>query len=289
MNSTISYTKDFVISKDGTKIGYRQLGNGPGLILVHGGMMAAQNLMQLGALLADQFTVYIPDRQGRGQSQRHNNFGLVAEGEDIQALVNKTKAENVYGLSAGAVVTLQTSIIEKGIKKICLHEPPILVDETRTDWITKYKESMNKKNYGKAFMSIVNGTDDPSSLFNILPTFLIAPLMNIAIKSEAKKKKENSDDVPLKPLIDAMFYDIKIIEDSAGIINKYKNTTADVLLIKGTKSQPYLRNTIDKLSAALPKAKFVELVGQGHTVSNNGEKPELVAAELKRFFMNNIH
>jgi len=286
MNSTISYTKDFVISKDGTKIGYRQLGKGPGLILVHGGMMAAQNLMQLGALLADQFTVYIPDRQGRGQSQRHNNFGLVSESEDIQALVNKTKAENIYGLSAGAVVTLQTGIIEKSIKKICLHEPPILVEETRTDWIAKYKEAMNKGNYGKAFMSIVKGTDDPSSLFNKLPSFIIVPLMNIAIKSESKKK--NSDDVPLKPLIDAMFYDIKIIEDSEGIINEYKNITADVLLIKGQKSQPYLRTTIDKLSTALPKAKCVDLAGQGHTVSNNGEKPALVAAELKRFFVNNV-
>ncbi|MBO9700079.1 MAG: alpha/beta hydrolase [Sporocytophaga sp.] len=282
MTSTVKYLKDFVISKDGTKIGYRQLGKGPGLILVHGGMMASQNLMKLGEFLADQFTIYIPDRQGRGLSQTHSNFGLMAESEDLQALVHKTKAENIYGLSAGGVVALQTSIIETSLKRIALHEPPILTNETKTDWIKKYEDAMNKGNFGKAFISIVKGTDDPSSLFNILPGFITAPLINIAMKYESKK---NIDDVPLKALIDAMKFDIKIVEDSEGLIEKYKDTTTDVLLIKGQKSQPYLRTIIDKLSVAIPKAKCVDLIGQGHTVSDNDSNPEIVANELRQFFM----
>ena len=286
MSSTIKYPYGFVTSKDGTKIGYRQFGKGAGLILVHGGMMASQNLMKLGELLADCFTIYIPDRQGRGLSQAHSNFGLMAESEDLQALVNKTKAENIYGLSAGAVIVLQTSIIEKSIKRIALHEPPILTNETKISWIKKYKDAMSKGNYGRAFISVVKGTDDPSSVFNILPGFITAPLMNIAIKNEAKKNKENGGKVTLKDLIKAMPYDIKVVEDSKGIIEKYEGTNTDILLIKGQKSQPYLRTTVDKLSIALPKAKCVELIGQGHTVSDNDGKPELVANELRQFFMN---
>ncbi|MGD0966538.1 MAG: hypothetical protein ABSA57_21950 [Candidatus Acidiferrales bacterium] len=42
------YNTGSVTSKDGTIIGYRQLGLGPGLILVHGGMQTSQNLMKLG-------------------------------------------------------------------------------------------------------------------------------------------------------------------------------------------------------------------------------------------------
>lgn len=285
MSPTIKYTKEFVLSKDGTRIGYRQFGKGPGLILVHGGMMASQNLMKLGALLADHFTLYIPDRQGRGLSEARSNFGLTAESEDLQALVNKTKAENIYGLSAGAVIALQTAITEKSIKRLAIHEPPILTDKTKTAWMEKYKAAMSKGNYGSAFISVVKETDDPSSLFNILPGFITAPLMNIAIKRQAGKNMENSD-VPLKALVAAMRYDIKIVEDSAGIIEKYQSTAIDVLLIKGQKSQSYLRATIDKLSAALPEAKCVELIGQGHTVSDNDGKPALVATALKRFFLN---
>jgi pimeloyl-ACP methyl ester carboxylesterase len=38
-----------VVSKDGTVIGYRQMGDGPGVILFHGGANASQSYSKLGA------------------------------------------------------------------------------------------------------------------------------------------------------------------------------------------------------------------------------------------------
>ena len=61
-----TYTTSSVTSRDGTTIGYRQLGNGPGIILLHGGASASQSYMKLGTLLSDAFTIYIPDRRGHG-------------------------------------------------------------------------------------------------------------------------------------------------------------------------------------------------------------------------------
>jgi pimeloyl-ACP methyl ester carboxylesterase len=81
-----TYTIGSVTSKDGTTIGYRQLGSGPGIILLHGAASASllhgaasasllhgaasasQHFMKLGVALSDAFTVYIPDRRGRGLS-----------------------------------------------------------------------------------------------------------------------------------------------------------------------------------------------------------------------------
>lgn len=280
----MEYTKDFVTSKDGTRIGYRQLGAGPGLILVHGGMMASQNLMKLGELLSDQFTVYIPDRRGRGLSLAHDKIGLLAESEDLLALADKTQAANIYGLSAGGVVAFQAGKLGKHIKRIALHEPPLLINETKTTWMKRYRESISKGNLGRAFMTIVNGTDDPSSFLNRLPGFIMAPLIGMALKRQAGKLLENEDDVTLEPLIRAMEYDITLIEESKGLLAHYGHTTIDFLLIKGTKSQPYLLKTIDKLNLMLPAATCVELSGQGHTVADNGGKPELVANVLKQFF-----
>ncbi|HLY30190.1 MAG TPA: alpha/beta hydrolase, partial [Ktedonobacterales bacterium] len=61
-----TYTTGFVTSKDGVTIGYRQLGHGPGVVLLHGAMETAQSHMQLATAMADAFTVYLPDRRGRG-------------------------------------------------------------------------------------------------------------------------------------------------------------------------------------------------------------------------------
>src|SRR5438067_5501090 len=80
--SRTPYTTDSVTS-DGATIGYRQIGSGPGLILLHGGMQASQHYMRLAAALADAFTVYVPDRRGRGLSGPHGDqYSIAKECED---------------------------------------------------------------------------------------------------------------------------------------------------------------------------------------------------------------
>src|SRR5215471_7108986 len=98
MTSSKKYTTGFVSSKDGTKIHYRQIGSGEGLVLVHGGMMYSNNFMLLAESLAHDFTVYIPDRCARGLSEIHKKYSLLAESEDIQAILNQTNTQYAFGL-----------------------------------------------------------------------------------------------------------------------------------------------------------------------------------------------
>lgn len=65
--------KGRVRSADGTTIGYRCGGSGPGLILVHGGMLASQHFTKLAAALSSDYTVHVPDRRGRGLSGPHGD------------------------------------------------------------------------------------------------------------------------------------------------------------------------------------------------------------------------
>ena len=91
-----------VTSKDGTTIGYRQLGHGPGIVLLHGAVASAHNHMQLAEALADAFTIYVPDRRGRGLSGPFgNDYSIQKEVEDMDALLTKTGAHNVFGVSSG--------------------------------------------------------------------------------------------------------------------------------------------------------------------------------------------
>jgi pimeloyl-ACP methyl ester carboxylesterase len=286
MTSPKRYTTGFATSKDGTKIHYRQIGSGKGLVLVHGGMMYSQNFMTLAELLANDFIVYVPDRCGRGLSEMHKNYSLLAESEDIQAILNQTNTENAFGLSSGAIIVLQIAILNSTLKKIALFEPPIPVSGANPSaWANSYKLAISKNNFGKALISIVKGTSD-TSLIKSLPSFITVPFMNIAIKLEAKKNLDK-DEVHLKSLITAMQYDIKVVNQSQAIIEKCKNLAADILLLGGQRSKYYLKTALDTLSAALPQAKRTEFSNVGHLAADNGGKPEVVANELRKFFKTN--
>jgi pimeloyl-ACP methyl ester carboxylesterase len=83
-----------VVFADGTRIGSRQLGRGPSVILLHGGVNASQHMMKLGRALSDALTVYLPDRRGRGMSGAFGPaYGIQREHEDLAALVEHTSAE----------------------------------------------------------------------------------------------------------------------------------------------------------------------------------------------------
>jgi pimeloyl-ACP methyl ester carboxylesterase len=123
-----------VTSKDGTTIGYRQMGNGPGLILLHGGISSSQYFMKLGIALSDKFTVYIPDRRGRGLSGPFgNNYGLEREVEDLDAIIKKTDAHYLFGGSSGGLIALKAALTLTSIKKIATYEPLVYANKSEMD------------------------------------------------------------------------------------------------------------------------------------------------------------
>src|SRR5579859_1864062 len=66
-----------VTSQDGTVIGYRKFGHGPAIVVLHGSNVSGQDYTQLAEQLADAFTVYLPDRRGRGLSGPFgNDYGM---------------------------------------------------------------------------------------------------------------------------------------------------------------------------------------------------------------------
>src|ERR1044072_7939414 len=99
------FTTKSTISKDGTIIGYRQIGNGEGLIICHGGGRISQNYEKLAIALSDAFTVYIPDRRGRGLSgQEGENYTVRKAAEDLEAVIRETSASFIFGHSSGALI-----------------------------------------------------------------------------------------------------------------------------------------------------------------------------------------
>jgi len=93
---------------------------------VHGGGQASQNLTTLARALSGSFTVYVPDRRGRGMSGPYReDHGVRREVEDLDALLGQTGAPNVFGLSAGAVIAIEAARTLPAVTRLALYEPPL--------------------------------------------------------------------------------------------------------------------------------------------------------------------
>jgi len=155
------YTTSAVTSRDGTTIGYRQLGHGPGVVLVHGSNVSSQDFTQLAEQLSDAFTLYLPDRRGRGLSGPYGkDYSMQKEVEDLDALLTKTGAHLVYGVSAGGIICLQAALTRPAIHKIALYEPALLTDgSAHTAWLTRYDQEMAQGKVAAALVTCMKGLE----------------------------------------------------------------------------------------------------------------------------------
>lgn len=138
-NVHATYATNSVTSTDGTVIGYRQLGSGPVVILLHGGANASQNFSKLGAALSAAFTVYIPDRRGRGLSGPFgDNYRMHKIVEDVDAILTRTASHYIFGLSSGALIALQAAFELPAIHKAIINEPHLDVDNSIVEMLESF-------------------------------------------------------------------------------------------------------------------------------------------------------
>jgi pimeloyl-ACP methyl ester carboxylesterase len=137
-----------VTSQDGTKIAFDKVGSGPAVILVNGAMAYRAfdpSMAHLAELLGQHFTVYNYDRRGRGASSDKEPFAKEREIEDLQALVEDAGGTAmVFGLSSGAVVSLDAAALTPGIPKVGVYEPVLIVDDSRQPVPTNYTEHLTR-------------------------------------------------------------------------------------------------------------------------------------------------
>jgi pimeloyl-ACP methyl ester carboxylesterase len=150
-----------VTSADGTRIGYRTLGTGPGLVLLHGGMQSSYNLMRLAEHLAGAFTLYVPDRRGRGLSGPTGPvYGLERAVEDLEALLRSSGARQVFAASVGGIVALQAALRPGLIDKLAVYEPPlVVVGSAPAAWRARYDQEVAAGRLAAAFVTHGRGVE----------------------------------------------------------------------------------------------------------------------------------
>lgn len=282
------YTSGFVTSKDGTAIGYRQLGHGPGIVLVQGTMGTAQHFMQLAGSLADTFTVFVPDRRGRGMSGHgRSDYSIHREVEDLDALLTKTNAHYVFGLSSGAMISLQAALTSATIHKLAIFEPPLFINgSVPTALIARYEKEMAQGRVAAALITGMQAGQFGPPIFNVMPRWLLEWFVSMAMK---KEEKQGADGYPtMGELAPTLHNDFQLVNEMSDKLKNFKDVRSKVLLLGGSQSPVYLKSALENLEKILPHAEWIEFPGLGHAAvwnADRGGQPEPVAQELRRFFI----
>jgi pimeloyl-ACP methyl ester carboxylesterase len=289
-------TTGSVISADGTRIGYRRLGRGPSVILLHGGVNASQHMMKLGRALADTFTVYLPDRRGRGMSGAYGPaYGIEREDADLAAMVEHAAAECVFGPANGGLFALHGAIGLQQVRKVAAYEPLLLRggpdDAAIRRTFTTMQQMIRGGRMGKAIVFSIRESVDREirrarmsrwvgTAVHVFPSRVGAGLIDLFLRYQ----RPRSGNVAWRELVASLPAELDPVLDTEGTLEQYRQLDAQVLLIYGSKTDPMFVDCAEALHGVLPHSTLLRLPGLNHDAAQTYGKPETIAAALRLFF-----
>lgn len=118
-----------VCEVDGATLRVRRTGSGPALLLIAGGLGAADSYRALAARLADEYTVLTYDRRGHFGSADHTESAIpiARHAADARAVIQQSGFRHalVFATSAGAIIGLElASAHPDAVAGLIAHEPP---------------------------------------------------------------------------------------------------------------------------------------------------------------------
>ena len=281
-----------VASADGTPIGYLRVGRGPAVVVLHGSNQSARSHTQLAQALAGEFTVYLPDRRGRGLSGPHRpGHSMRTEIEDLQAVVAHCGAQKVFGVSVSALIALQAARTTPAIGQVAVYEPALLMDTsgTYTSWVRRFDQEMAHGRVADALITSLRGLDLAPPAFRYPPRRLLVAVTNAAMKKEDAHAAPGA--VTMRKLAPTLRYEPLLLAEMAGTIASFADVPADVLLMGGDMKHPaFIRPAFDALTRTLPRVRCAVFPGLDHGgcadpgPANRGGKPETVAPAIRSFF-----
>lgn len=258
--------RQFVTSKDGTRIAYEIVGDGPAALIVLGALNSRKSGTKLAKLLASKFTAVGYDRRGRGDSSDSASYAPEREVEDIAALIEAVGGPVcLYGHSSGAALAIAAAVnLRKQVAKLAVYEAPYALDSRARTAAKKYYGALTK-----ALSAGHNG--DAVALF----------VRSVGVSD---KQIQAMRQMPmwkgLEKLAPTLVYDSEILGEGhalpTALLSRVRTPT---LVMHGGAGSPAMRDAARAISEAIPTAELRSLARQTHGVS-----PKVLAPVLEEFF-----
>jgi pimeloyl-ACP methyl ester carboxylesterase len=253
----------FVHAPDGVRIACEVSGEGPPLVLVHGAGSARWSFDAVRPHLERRFTVIAIDRRGRGDSTDGDGYGLECEFEDVAAVVRDAgEGALLMGHSYGGLVAAGAAGLLE-LPRLALYEPAMGGGLATADTIERWERLIaegDRDTVVREFYRDIAGYDE-------------AAIEELARSPVWEARRQIVPTVPreLRAELDHLFEPARMAA-----------LAIPVLLLVGTESPGWAVRSVAAHGEAIPGSETRRLAGQGH--SANMTAPDLLAAELERFF-----
>ncbi|WP_394830506.1 alpha/beta hydrolase [Pendulispora rubella] len=238
-----------VVSRDGSIIGYEKLGQGPAMVLVHGGTADRRRWLPAVPQLAERFTLHIVDRRGRALSDKEKApYDIAREGEDVAAVV-EAAGRDVYlvGHSYGALCSLEAALSTDAIGRLLIYEPPAATPGhavTPAATLERLRAAAARGDRQLVletfYREVIHST--PEDIAEMVPT----PMWQARLAAALTIVRE---------LEQVEHFDIS---------SRLSAIRIPVRLLLGTESPPYFRPAALAIANEIPQADVLPLHGQGH-------------------------
>lgn len=253
-----------VTSKDGTQIAFEKTGAGPAIIIISGALSHRKMFRDnpLPGKLAQQFTVFLYDRRGRGESADVQPYAVEREIEDIEALVREAGGSAfLYGVSSGGALALQAAakLGSAQVPKLAIYEPP-------------YGQKQQDFAAQKQGVTEIVRTGAPGEAAAFFLSAIGTPPAALEDMKRAPQWEE------MKKMDFTLAYDYAVLGDGAVPEDVVKTIRVPTLVMNGD-SMPFMPATANRITELIPGARHKTFEGQAHQVD-----AEVMAPVLIEFF-----
>lgn len=269
MSEASSIELGHVVNEDGSRVGFRKLGAGPGLVMVHGSLADGEEYLALASALSQDFTVWVADSRGRGLSDAFpTSYGPQTITQDHKALVEIAGGNVVlFGHSFGATSVLLSAAAMPGLAGVIAYEPPLPVNGMLGTETDIYEASLVAGDVdgavARAFTNIVGGSTEDLEFVKTTPVW------------EA-----------MKAIAPTFVPELRLLDELPPMPEKVAKIHAPLLAIRGGLSPENLRESTAVVAEAAPAGTLLEMAHIDH--SGHLSDPSGMAAHIVEWFRKTV-
>lgn len=245
----VSTVTETVTSPDGTTIAVERSGSGPPVVFVHGAGADYTSWNLIRPLLEEQVTVYAVERRGRGKSGDTEPYAIEREFEDVTAVIESIdEPVSLVGSSYGGTCALEAARRVDELASLVLYEPAFPVEGYTLcpeRFLDEYEALLEAGARERALERLYREVADLSS--ELIEALRSAPDWQARVAAAHTVLRELQAETQY--------------EFDAG---RFETVTVPTMLLTGSESRQYLKETTAVAADALPNSRIVTFEGQGH-------------------------